>query len=104
MNAIDAVTADLRAHEARQDFLSKQSDKRTDWICSQVIHAEFVCKAQTVSDFIESDDDFRNEICDAIARIVRDPRNMMNLHRVLVAFDHAVERQAGEEYDQWRAA
>lgn len=101
---MDAVTADLRVHEARQSFLIKESDKRTDWICAEVIKSEFACKAQDISDFIESDEDFLNEICDAIARVVRDPKNMMNLHRILTAFDHAVERKAGDEYDKWRAA
>ena len=102
--AIDAVTADLRLHEARQSYINTKHAQMVDYICAQVISAEFSCKPQHISDFWDGDDDFRNEICDVISRIVRDPRNMMNLNRLVTAFDHAIERKAEAEWNEWRAA
>ena len=101
---MDAVTADLRVYEAKQDAISRETDRMIDYVCAEVIKSEFRCKPQDISDFWEEDEDFRNEMADALARIVRDPRNQMNLHRVLSAFDHAVERRAEKEYREWRAA
>lgn len=100
----DAVTADLRVHEARQAAILSLTEKRADYISAEVLKSEFQCKAQDISDFLEGDEDFNQEICLALAAIVRDPRNMRNLHRVINAFDHAVERQAAKEFDEWRIA
>ncbi len=77
------------------------SDQRTDWVCAQVIKQEFACKPSLITELLNEDEDFVVELSDAVSRIIRDPRNMMNLHRVLIAFDHAIERKAGAEWDEW---
>jgi hypothetical protein len=104
MNVTDSVFADLRLHEARQSAIARMSDKRADYISAEVLKSEFQCKASDISDFIEGDEDFHQDLCMAVAKMIRDPKNICNIHRVISAFDHAVERQAAKEYDDWRSA
>jgi hypothetical protein len=104
MQTIDRVVADLRVHEARQAAILTLADKRADYISAEVLKSEFHCQPQDIGDFLEGDEDFLSELCVAVALIVKDPRNLSNLHRVINAFDHAVERQAAKEFDEWRAA
>jgi len=101
---MDAVTADLRVHEARQSFLIRKSDQKADFISAEVLPAEFKCKAQDIADLMESDEDFKQDICLAIAAIVRDPRDLHQLHIVINSFDHAIEREAVREWEEREAA
>ena len=101
---MDAVTADLRVHEARQSFLIRKSDQKADFISAEVLTAEFKCKAQDISNLLESDEDFRQDMCLAIAAIVRDPKDLRQMHIVINSFDHAIERVALKDWNEREAA
>jgi hypothetical protein len=105
LNTLDGVFADLRLHEARQAALLAKVEAKANWIQAERISAELRVTPQQVSDLIESDDQFYQDLCVAVAHLVRDPSNrIQNSLRVCVAFSNAIGREASKGWDERESA
>lgn len=105
MNAADAVFADLRLHEARQDKILGDLERKANWISAERIQAELKCRPQDVADLLLEDEDYFGDICVALSLVAREPSRQIDcLHRILNAFSQAVGRRAAKEFDDREAA
>ena len=105
MNAADAVFADLRLHEARQDKILGDLERKANWISAERIQSELKCRPQDVADLLLEDEDYFGDICVALALVAREPSRQIDcLHRLLNAFSKAVGRRAEREFDERAAA
>lgn len=101
---MDANTAALNAWEIRQSELSREANRKTKYVESEVLKAERNVTSFVISDLFEDDEEFANDLCLAVAKLIRDPRNLGNAAAVLSAFQSAIEREAEKEYTEYEEA
>jgi hypothetical protein len=101
----DAVTADLRVHEARQSFVLGELERKANWISAERVQAELKCRPQDIADLLLADEDYFGDICVALALVAREPSRQIDcLHRILNAFSKSVGRRAENEWKEREAA
>jgi flagellar biosynthesis regulator FlbT len=68
---IDRVTADLRAYDARQTYMSKMQQRSADYIAVCVKRAMLAADTKAVSNIVEASDTTEQELYAALARFAR---------------------------------